>query len=240
MRSLFIIMKKELLRWSGMASFYIIFCILLFAVGLYTWFFKERVTFFDVDRIMPACLQAAYWGIAVFTPLLATGTIMEERKGKMFSVLLAKPLRVNTIVFGKLAAIKWVVFVFLMFTLLYYVSIMELTKVKLSYLLPIYFFLFLVAITYAAISMAVASFFQTYWKSYLWSYIIILFLHFVANLLEKLSLGEVRNIFNYLGIQSHFEYLLSGGFALSFFVYLGSLIFIGLVTTIYKLNRDNS
>lgn len=222
-----------------MASFYVLFCILLFITGLYTWFFNERVAFFDVDRIMPACLQAVYWGLAVFVPLLATGVIMEERKTKMLQVLLAKPLIISKVILGKFAAIKWVVFVFLLFTLLYYASIAGVSEISLPYLLPIYLFLFLMGLAYATISMAIATFFNTYWKSYLYTYAVVFLLHFMANLLEKLSIGEVKIFFNFLGVHSHFDYFLSGGFSLSSIVYLGSIILIGLFTTIYKLSSDN-
>lgn len=240
MQNIIKIMLKELLRWLNMAGFYVLFALLLFSVGLYTWFFNEGVTFFDIDRIMPACLRAIYWGLAVFMPLLAVGLVMEEKRTKMFKVLLSKPLSVQTLILGKLAAVKLVLFVFLFFTLFYYFSIAGLTKVTLSYLLLVYLFLFLMGVTYAAISMAVASFFSTYWRSYLFSYAIIFLLHTIANVLGDLSMEEVQAFFNYVSVKAHFEYFLAGGFALSTLIYLTSLILVAFYTTVYKLSRDNS
>lgn len=240
MRNVCKIMTKELLRWSNMAVFYVLFGILLFCVGLYTWFFNEKTAFFAVDRIVPACLKAMYWGLAVFMPLLATGVIMEERKSKMLRVLLSKPISITALVLGKLGAIKCILLSLFAFTLLYYFSTGISTEITVKYLFQVYLFLFFMGMTYAVISMSVACFFSVYWKSYLGTYAIIFSLHFLANTLGDFSMGEIQTFFNYIGIRAHFEYFLSGGFALSALVYMGSLIFIGLFTIIYKLSRDNS
>lgn len=240
MWAIFKIMRKELLRWANSTVFYILFGVLLFCIGIYTWFFNEAIPFFDIDRIMPASLQAIYWGLAVFIPILATGTILEERRLGTLKVILAKPISVQQFVFGKLAAIKVVLFIFLLLTLCYYFSIADLTKITWQYLLIVYLFLFLMSIAYAIISMAISCFFNVYWKSYLWSYLCIFTLHFFADFLGSLSIGEVRIFFYYWGMQTHFDYFLEGGFALSTIVYLSSLIFIGLFIIIYKLSRDHS
>lgn len=240
MRIVYKIMKKELLRWSNMTVFYILFAILVFCIGLYTWFFYEDNGFFELDRVMPASLEAIFWALAIFVPMLGIGVVLEERKSRTWEVLLAKPVHIRQLIFGKLAAIKVVIFLLLSLTMLYYCSIVELASTSWDYLLPIYLFLFIQGVAYAAISMAVASFFDSYWKSYLWSYLIVFSIHFLAGLVAYLSTGEVQSFFSYLGLDSHFSYFLSGGFAASSLVYLFSIITIGVFTTIYKLSRDYS
>ncbi len=234
------IMQKELFRWSNMRRFYIIAGIFFFSVGIYIYFFDDYNPFFDVHRIIPASLRALFWGIALFIPLLSSGTILEERKTKTLSIILSKPVTTTQLVLGKLAAIKVIIIIFSFLTLSYYIGISDLDNFTLRYLLPIYLFLFLMGLAYAAISMAIACFFRFYWKSYLITYFCILSLHFIANFIGNWSIGEVKIFFSYIGIQKHFTYFLQGGFALSSIVYLSSLILIGSFITIYKLNKDCS
>ncbi len=239
MRIVFGIMKKELCRWSAMNIFYILFALLLLGVGIFTWFFNLGETSFNIDKVVINTFNSVYWGLALFMPLLATGTILEEKRIVALEFLLVKPVNVSNLIIGKLVAICFVLFSFLLFTLLYYINTINLTVSLINYFLWVYLFLFIVGIAYALICMTVASFFFTYWKSYLLSYLIILSIHIGATLLGKLSFYGVHEVFNYIGIQSHFSYFLAGGVALSTFVYLFSLIFLGLSITIYKLSRDN-
>lgn len=223
-----------------MPSFYILLGLFLMSVGLYTWFFHAQDSFFDIERVFPASLGAIYWGLAIFAPILSTGVIMEEKKTNMFKVLLVKPISVRKIVVGKLGAIVVVLAIFLVLSSLHYLSILSISAINFHYVARNYLFLCLLGIAYASISMSVASFFYHYWKSYLFSYLIIFFVHFFANLLGSLSIAEVQIIFNYIGLYAHFDYFLSGGFALSTCVYLLSITTIGTAITIYKLGRDNS
>ncbi len=234
------ILKKELQRWSIMNIFYILFALFVFGVLVFTWFFNVGENTFNIDKIVFDSFIAMYWGIALAAPLLSTGTILEEKRIHALKFLLVKPVSIVQFVLGKLLAIIVVLFIFFLLTLPYYISIVEFTKITISYLLWVYIFLFIVGIVYALIAMAVASFFQTYWRSYLWTYFIIMLIHCGATFLGELSFYGVHEVFNYIGMQSHFNYFLSGGIALSTFVYLFSLILIGLFLTIYKLSRDNS
>ncbi len=233
-------MQKELFRWGNMRRFYIISGLFFFSVGIYTWFFNDYSPFFDVHRIIPASLLSLFWGIALFVPLLATGTILEERKTGTMQIILAKPVTIMQFVLGKLAAVKIVVIGFLLLTLFYYIGIYELDRVTLKYLFSIYIFLFLMALAYAAISMAVACFFKAYWRSYLVAYLCIFSLHFIVNFIGNSSTRELRALFSYLGIQKHFTYFLEGGFMLSSIIYLSSLILLGIFVTIYKLSKNFS
>lgn len=239
MQNILNIMKRELERWTSMQYFYLMLSVFFLSIGLYSWFFYEQDGFFDIDKVIPSCLQMIYWGMAVFVPLLATGVIIEERKSDMLKILLSKPIKIGEVVLGKLGAIIVILFLFLLLTSLHYVSILSLTEVKISYLLFVYSFLLLLGVAYSAISMAVASFFYLYWKSYLCSYLIIFSIHFLASILGDLSIAEVQLFFNYVGMHSHFDYFLSGGFALSSVVYLLSIIIVSILTTIYKLSKDN-
>ncbi len=237
MRLVFEIMKKELLRWSGFPIFYLLFSFLLFGVGVYTWFFKNLLL--NVDAIMPMAFQAMFWGIAITIPILATGLILEERKYNTLQTLLTRPITIKQIVLGKLLAIKVIIFSFFLLTAIYYLSISFLVAISLRYVLLIYLFLFLEGIVYAVISMLIASFVKVYWKSYLYTYLIVLSLHFFVTFIGEMSVGEIQNFFFYIGIQSHFNYFLEGGFALSSIFYLVSIIGIGFYTIVYKLSREN-
>lgn len=239
MRVVFGILKKELRRWSTMNIFYILFALLIFGIGIFTWFFNVGETTFNIDQIMFGAFTAIYWGLAIATPILATGTILEEKRIQALEFLLVKPVSIAQFVIGKLLAIVVVLFIFLLLTLPYYISIVNVTKIPIGYLFWIYVFLFFVGIVYSLVSMAVASFFKTYWRSYLWSYFIIFFIHIGATFLGNLSFYGVHEVFIYIELQSHFSYFLSGGVALSTFIYLFSLLVVGLFVTIYKLSRDN-
>lgn len=237
MRIIFEIMKKEWLRWWSMPIFYILYGICIFCTGFYTWFFKGQIL--NDLNIIKAIFQALYWFLAIAIPLLATGTILEERRLKTLETLFAKPISFTQFTLGKLAAINGVMLSFIVLTLGYFFSLEQISAIPYKYLLLMYFFLLLTGNIYALISMAIASFGNLYWKSYLWSYLIVFSIHFIFSLLGDISTGGIQNFFYYLGLHSQFHYCLQGLFALSTLVYQSSIIIISFFIIIYKLSRDN-
>ncbi len=237
MRTIFAIMKKEGLRWSAMPVFYILCALIIFGIGFYTWFFKGKAL--NDANVISASLRALYWALAIAIPLLATGTVLQERRFKTLETLFAKPVSFTQFVLGKLAAINVVFLSFFMLTIFYHVSIERIETIPYAYLFSVYLFLFLTGNVYALISMAVASFGKFYWKSYLWSYLIVIALHCILTFLGDVGVGEIQNFFHFVGLLSQFEYFLKGGFAVSTITYLCSMIWVGFFLIIYKLSRDN-
>ncbi len=237
MRILLEITKRECQKWSAMPIFYILYTVAILGMGFYVWFFKGQSL--NNTSIINAIFQALFWISAVFIPILATSTILDERRLNTLETLLTKPLSITQFVLGKLVAVNGIILSFFIFSLCYFFSIDKLSTIPTYYLLTMYVFLFLIGTLYALISMAVTSFFTVYWKSYLVSYSIIFALHLCLTLLGDISTGEVQTLLHYWGLQSQFEYFLKGGFAVSSISYLISLILLTFFLIIYKLSKDN-
>lgn len=238
MKNSLVIMKNELRNWLNKPTFYLLMGVLFFGVGFYTWFFYGESLLYDTKRMLDTFFYSAYWGFAIFIPLLTINLFFEERKKNTLSLLMSKPINTTELVLGKFSAGAFLLLFFIGLTSAYSFGLYDYIHELLKDLVLGYFLLFLIGLVYLVISLLVSIFFNTYATCLFVSYLVISFFHILFNLMGMTEVKEISMFFNYLGFQKHLTLFVSGGFALSSVIYLFSLLLIGLSVLIVKLQKD--
>jgi ABC-2 type transport system permease protein len=223
-----IIAKKELRMFFDSLVAYILLIAFLGFSGFFTWFYGSDV-FLTKQASLQSFFQIAYWTLFFFIPALTMRSLAEENKTGTIELLLTKPVTNWQVLWGKFSACLMLIFIALLLTLPYYITIINLGKVDSGTVFCGYLGLLLMSATYISIGIFASSITSNQVVAFLVALFIGIFFHFIFGLLGNGIPGTSGELINYLGMSSHFDGISRGVVDSRDLIYFGSIIFLGLV-----------
>ncbi len=223
-----IIAKKELRVFFDSLVAYILLIAFLGFSGFFTWFYSSDV-FLTKQASLQSFFQIAYWTLFFFIPALTMRSLAEENKSGTIELLLTKPVTNWQLLWGKFLACMMLIFIALVLTLPYYITIINLGKVDSGVVFCGYLGLLLMSATYISIGIFASSITSNQVVAFLVALFIGIFFHFIFGLLGNSLPGTTGELINYLSMASHFDGISRGLIDSRDLVYFGGIIFLGLV-----------
>jgi ABC-2 type transport system permease protein len=235
-----IIAKKELRMFFDSLVAYILLIAFLGFSGFFTWFFGSDV-FLTKQASLQSFFQIAYWTLFFFIPALTMRSLAEENKTGTIELLLTKPITNWQVLWGKFLACLTLIFIALLLTLPYYITIIYLgNKVDSGAVICGYLGLLLMSAAYISIGIFASSITNNQVVAFLVALFVGIFFHFVFGLLGSSFVGTTGELINYLSMSSHIDGISRGLIDSRDIIYFGSLIFLGLVMAEVSLAKRNT
>src|SRR6185312_9513921 len=223
-----IIAQKELRIFFDSLVAYILLIAFLGFSGFFTWFYGSDV-FLTKQASLQAFFQIGYWTLFFFIPALTMRSLAEENKSGTIELLLTKPVTNWQLLWGKFLACIILIFIALVLTLPYYITIINLGKVDSGVVFCGYLGLLLMSAAYISIGIFASSITSNQVVAFLIALFIGIFFHFIFGLLGSSIPGTTGELINYLSMASHFDGMARGVIDSRDLVYVGGIIFLGLV-----------
>jgi ABC-2 type transport system permease protein len=225
-----IIAKKELRMFFDSLVAYILLIAFLGFSGFFTWFYGSDV-FLTKQASLQSFFQTAYWTLFFFIPALTMRSLAEENKTGTIELLLTKPVTNWQVLWGKFSACLMLIFIALLLTLPYYITIMNLGQEKIDSGVVFcgYLGLLLMSAAYISIGIFASSITSNQVVAFLVALFIGIFFHFIFGMLGNSVPGSTGELMNYLSMSSHFDGISRGLLDSRDLIYFGSIIFFALV-----------
>ena len=234
---------KELNRFFSNLTGYIAIVLFLLVCGVYLFLLPDSSILDNNYATLSNFFDIAPWVLMFLIPALTMHTLSDEFKTGTFELLKTKPLTSWQIAGGKYGAVLLVILFVIAPTFLYVLTIKALATqagIDAGGLLGSYIGLFLLAAVFAAISMCCSSFTSNAVVAFLISSFFCLLLYFGFNALSKLPFftGNFDYYIEMLGINFHYRSVSRGVVDTRDVVYFLSVIFLFLLVTVKKINRQ--
>ncbi len=227
--------KKELRQFFSSLTGYIAIIVFLLVNGLLLFFFQNNIFeygYATLDRFF----QLAPWILLLLIPAITMRSFAEEYKSGTFEILQTRPLRQGQIVWGKYMGSLIVVLIALLPTLVYIVSIQQLSSgegLDLGATAGAYIGLFFLAAVFTAICICCSSFTQNAVLAFITGLLGCALLFYGFNAISKLP--ALRSGADYYvemaGIDFHYRSISRGLVDVRDIVYFISVIFFFLALT---------
>ncbi|MBI2968104.1 MAG: ABC transporter permease subunit [Bacteroidetes bacterium] len=238
MKLIWIITKRELQSFFDSLIAYVMLIIFLGFSGFFTWLYGA-----DVFLVGQASLQSffgiAYWTLFFFIPAITMKLIAEEKKTGTIEWLLTKPVTDRQIVIGKFLATVLLIFIALIFTLPYIITLSKLGNLDQGGVLGGYLALILMSGAYAAIGIFASSITNNQIVAFLLALFIGLFFHIIFDVLANNFTGVIGDILNFLSLSVHFDGVSRGVIDTKDIIYFLSIIVGGLYLAEMSLVKRN-
>lgn len=227
--------KKELRQFFSSLTGYIAIIVFLLVNGLVLFFFRDNIFDFGyatLDRFF----QLAPWVLLLLIPAITMRSFAEEFKTGTFEILQTRPLSRGQIVWGKYIGSLVVVFIALLPTVIYIISMQRLSAgqgIDMGATIGAYTGLFFLAAVFTAICICSSSFTNNAVIAFIAGLLGCALLYYGFNAISKLP--ALNNGADYYvemaGIDFHYRSISRGLIEARDLVYFMSLIFLFLVIT---------
>ena len=238
MNSANIIALKELRGFFDSLIAYIIVVVFLGLSGFFTWMYGTDI-FLRNQADLQVFFAVAYWTLFFIIPAITMKMFAEENKTGTIELLLTKPVRDISIVFGKFLACLMLISVALLLTLPYYFTVARIGPIDHSAVWSGYFGLLLMSSAYISIGLYTSSLTNNQIVAFLLALFIGLFFHILTDVLAASFTGITGEIFSYLSLGTHYDSITRGVIDSRYLVYFLSLIFLPLYLTGLNLSKRN-
>ena len=239
MSTIWIITKRELKSFFDSLLAYIVLIAFLVFTGLFTWMIGPSAIFFAKQASLQAFFGVAYWTLFFFIPALTMKLIAEERSSGTLELILTKPVSDAQLVLGKFLAVFILVFLSLVLTLPYYITVASIGPIDHGATILGYVGLLLMSATYISIGLFASSITNNQIISFLLALFIGIFFHLIFNIISRYFPGFIGNTFDYLSLSTHYESLTRGVIDSKDLIYFASMIVIGLFGAEMVIARRN-
>ena len=236
------ICKKELSQFFSNLTGYIAIIFFLLINGVFLFMLPDSSIFEYGYASLDKFFELAPWILMFLVPAITMRSLSDEFKAGTFEILKTKPLSSWQIVLGKYFSILIVLFLSILPTITYIVTIKVLSAqggIDSGGILGSYIGLFLLAAAFSAIGLCCSGFTSNAVVAFLISAFSCLILYFGFNGLSKLPL--FANGFDYyiemLGIDFHYRSISRGVLDSRDLIYFISIIFIFLLSTVKNLHK---
>lgn len=236
------ICKKDLNQFFSSLTGYIAIILFLLVCGIFLFMLKDSSIFDYGYASLDKFFELAPWVLIFLVPAISMRTLSEEFKAGTFEILRTKPLTNRQIVLGKYFSILLVLFIVIVPTFVYILTIKTLSTsgtVDGGGIAGSYLGLFLLAAVFAAISLCCSSFTSNAVVAFLISAFACLALYYGFNAVSKLPVfaGNADYYIEMLGIDFHYRSISRGVIDSRDIIYFGSIIFIFLLVTVKNLHK---
>ncbi len=238
MRIIWILTKRELSSYFDSLIAYVMIILFLGFSGLFTWIYGS-----DIFLVGQASLRTffgiAYWTLFFFIPALTMKVIAEEKRSGTLELLLTKPVSDWQLVLGKFFGSFSVIFIAILLTLPYLITISSIGNMDVGASLMGYLGLLLMSAAYIGIGIFTSSVSNNQIVAFLSALFIGLFFHIIFGVLANNMGGGLSVIFNYLDLNTHFESIARGVLDTKDIIFFLSIMFLGLYMSVISLAKRN-
>lgn len=212
---MFSILKKEINGFLNSLVGYVVILVFLVSIGLFVWVFPQSNVLDGGFADLYTFFSLSPYVFLFLIPAITMRTFAEEKKTGTIEILLTRPLSHWQIILGKYLAVCLLVIFTLLPTLLYYATIYELSlpvgNVDSAAVAGSYLGLVLLAGVFASMGMLASS----YTQNQIVAFIIGVFLCFIFyegfSAFARINVwSDYANIFEYLGLDYHYNSLSKG------------------------------
>jgi len=209
MKTIWTITKKELDSFFDSLIAYILLVVFLGLSGFFTWLYGSDVFFTGQASIQPF-FAIAYWTLFFFIPALTMKMIAEERKVGTLELLQTKAVTDWQILLGKFFACLLLVFIAIVCSLPYYITITQLGPVDHGAIWCGYLGILLMSSAYTGIGLFASSITNNQIVAFLLSLLIGVFFLIIFGQLSSSFSGWLGQIFEYLNLSTHYSSMTRG------------------------------
>lgn len=238
MEKIRIIAVKELRQFFDSLIAYILLILFLGMSGFFTWLFGSDVFFIGQATMMPF-FSVAYWTLFFFIPALTMRMIAEENKTGTIELLLTKSVTDWQVLLGKYLACLVLVFIALVLTLPYYLTLLSIGNVDHGAVVCGYLGLLLMSMVYTSIGLLASSLSSNQIVAFLISLFIGLFFLIIFDILASQTTGLLGQVLDYLSMETHFESISRGVIDSKDIIYFLSISFLGLILAETMISKRN-
>jgi len=238
MRAVCIIAWRELNSYFDSLMAYILLTLFLGFSGFFTWMFGSDIFLIGQATLQPF-FNIAYWTLFFFAPAITMRLLAEERKTGTIEWLLTKPISDRQVVLGKFLAALGLIFITLLFTLPYVITLAKIGNLDQGEVICGYFGLLLVSGSYISIGLYASSITNNQIVAFLSALFIGLFFHLIFGILADNVSGIGGKVFHSLSVSAHFESIIRGILDTRDLLYFASLIAVGLLLSELSLTKRN-
>lgn len=236
------ICKKELNQFFSNLTGYIAIILFLLINGIFLFILPASSIFDYGYATLDKFFELAPWVLLFLVPAITMRSLSDEFKAGTFEILKTKPLTSVQIVLGKYWAILLVLLFVIVPTFIYIVTIKTLSasgNIDTGGITGSYIGLFLLAATFAAISLCCSSFTSNAVVAFLISAFVCLILYFGFNAISHLPVfqGNADYYIEMLGIDFHYQSISRGVLDSRDIIYFASIIFLSLLITVKNLHK---
>ncbi|MCZ2298207.1 MAG: ABC transporter permease subunit [Chitinophagales bacterium] len=237
------ICKKEWQQFFSNLTAYIIIAVFLVVNGLVLFVFEGNIFSFGYATL-EKFFQLAPWILLLLIPAVTMRSLSDEFKSGTFEVLKTLPLTSWQIVAGKYFGNLLVVFMALLPTLVYIISMQQLAVgegLDMAATIGAYLGLFFLAAVFTAIGICAGSFTNNSVVAFIVSLIACALLYYGFNAISKLSQlsGGVDYYLEMAGIDFHYSSISKGVIDTRDVVYFISTIFLLLFITVRNISLNH-
>ncbi len=238
MKAIWVIAKKEFSTFFDSLAAYILLVVFLGISGFFTWLFGSDIFFIGQATLQPF-FGVAYWTLFFFIPALTMKMLAEEKRSGTIELLLTKPVTDWQVVVGKFLAAFILIFVALILTLPYYITLSFIGDVDHGAVWSGYLGMLLMSMTYISIGLFASSITNNQIVAFLLSLFIGVFFLIIFNVLANSFTGGTALLFNYLSLSTHYDSISRGVIDSRDLIYFLSLTFFGLLLAETALAKRN-
>ncbi|MDL2251756.1 ABC transporter permease subunit [Odoribacter sp. OttesenSCG-928-J03] len=238
MRTIKILVKKELdyafNSWTFYIGMFLFFCI----CGFYCWMSESNIFYIEQASMLPFFVVIK-WIFLFIIPAFAMKALADEKKNATLELLLTKPIRSNQLIGGKFFSLLIIVLIMLLLTLPYYFTMLGLGDIDHGQVVGGYLGLLLVGAFYVSISVFASAASRTTMSAFFISFGIILCFQFLFHILGIIiHHAFLSDLFTYLSVDEHFDSLSRGVLDSRDILYFLSVTLIFLALTRMALCRS--
>jgi len=235
------ICKKEISRFFSSLTGYIAILLFLIINGVFLFLLKDSSIFEFGYASLDKFFELAPWILIFLIPAISMRSLSEEYGAGTFEILQTRPLTNWQIVLGKYFSILLIIVFVIIPTLIYVFTIKTLSTAGIDGggIAGSYLGLFLLAATFASISLCFSGFTSNAVVAFLISAFACMVIYFGFNALSKLGAfqGNADYYLEMLGIDFHYQSISRGVIDSRDLVYFGTVIFLFLLITVKSLRK---
>lgn len=238
MDRIWIITKRELDAFFDSLTAYVMIVIFLGLSGFFTWLSVNNI-FVLAQARLDVFFGISFWTLFFFIPAITMRSIAEENKTGTIELLATKAITDWEIIVGKFLACLLLIFIALLCTIPYYITVSKLGNVDHGGIIGGYFGLALISAAYVSIGIFASSITNNQIVAFLLALFIGIFFHLLFDLISAGFKGPLGAAFEFLSARAHFDSLSRGVIDSRDLLYFVSIILGGLVLSTTMISRRN-
>lgn len=231
------IMRFELGRLLHSPVLYLVLAFFLGLNGYFFWLGGQTNVFLMHQADMSLFFSASYWLLYLLVPVLCMRSLAGERSRGTLELLLTRGISPAQLIAGKFTAILLAALMALLLSLPWYYSLSQLGPVDHSTALTAYLGLILLTAIWTAIGLWASSLTKNQLAAYLLSIGTGLFFQWLFGYMARSMPRQSGDIPALLGLSAHFQLFARGLAVSSSFIFMLSLIALGLMGAAFNLDR---
>ncbi len=238
---MFAIFKKDLIGFFSSLTAYLVMVVFLALTGLFMWIIPGNSNLLDTGYAnLDSFFTLAPWVFMFLIPAVSMRQFSDEKRLGTIELLFTRPLSDNAIVWGKFLSTFSIIFLAILPTFIYFISVYRLGNpvgnMDLGGTWGSYIGLFLLAAGYASIGLFASSLTDNQVVSFTLALILTFLLYYgLEELSALIGSGKVALFVQELGIQRHYVSISRGVVDTRDLVYFASVILIFNTLTRLKL-----